>query len=124
MTQELVVAETTIVQFGVLDWEACHERFGDRPASDAYNADKFASRAIFYLTQGVYNMYHALVPVGLGTAYSLCDAVFYAQGNNYEGDKVVHHERSLSIGDVVVLGNGTVWFCASSGWRCLNPGAV
>ena len=112
------MTDQTIVQFGILDWDNCHERFGDRPAADAYDTERFQRRAIFYLTQGVYNMHHAIVEKG--DAQSLCESVFFAQGNNPEGEKVVREERSLSIGDLVILGDGSVWLCAQADWLCLN----
>ncbi len=120
-TQE--VAETHIVQFGILDWPACGERFGLRPSSDIYfDESHFKARVIWYLAQGMYRMYYA--PVRATDQIAQCEEVWNGQGNEPPGDKFVLNERSFSMGDIVVLHNGTVWVCISKGWECLNPGVI
>jgi hypothetical protein len=117
-----VSVDTVVVQVGILDWEACAERWDQRPAVDVYMDPKFPGRAIWYLTQGMYKMYY--VPVEKNDSQiRLCESAWVAQGNNFFGEKVVPMERSLSMGDIVVLSNETVWL-ATSGWQCLNVGVI
>jgi hypothetical protein len=114
--------DMVVVQVGVLDWEACKERFDQSPSFDVYMDKKFPGRAVWYLTQGVYKMYYIPVP-NSPSQITLCEGAWQAQGNNYFGEKVVPMERSLSMGDIVILSNETVWLC-TNGWLCLNPGAI
>jgi hypothetical protein len=67
-------------------------------------------------------MYYIPVPKS-GSQIAMCDAAYMAQGNNYFGEKVVPMERNLSLGDIVILSNETVWLC-TNGWLCLNPGVI
>ena len=114
--------EIIVVQFGILDWEGCLERFDQRPGSDVYFDKKFPFRVMFYLAHGMYDMYFAPVEKR-DSQIALCEQVFTAQGNNNYGDKVVFNQRSFSMGDIVVLSNETVWLCTNT-WKCLNPGVV
>jgi hypothetical protein len=114
--------KTIVVQFGVLDWEACHERFEQIAAADVYTDPKFPQRAIWYLTQGVYKFYYATVQ-DAPSQLTICESVWDAQGNNSFSEKVVPMERSFSMGDIVVLSNETVWLCTNT-WLCLNPGVI
>jgi hypothetical protein len=114
--------DTVVVQIGVLDWEACLERFGQYPSSDVYVDKKFPARVTWYLTQGLYKMYYIPVP-NSGSQIALCEAAWNAQGNNYFSEKAVPMERSFSMGDIVVLSNETVWLC-TNGWQCLNVGVI
>lgn len=119
-----LLGEQVIVQFGILDWEKCYERFGLRPASDIYiDEDKFIARVPWYLVQGLYKIY--LAPVTSGhTQIGQCELVWEAQGNNPTAWKAYPKERSFSMGDIVSFSNGTVWVCVGSGWRCINPGVI
>ncbi len=111
-----------IVQFGILDWEDCYDRWGQSPSADVYTDPKFPQRAIWYLTQGVYKFYYATVQ-DAPSQLTICEAVWDAQGNNSFSEKVVPMERSFSMGDIVVLSNETVWLCTDT-WLCLNPGVI
>jgi hypothetical protein len=111
-----------VVQVGILDWEACAERFDQSPGAVVYFDAKFPGRALWYLTQGVYKMYYVPVP-NSPSQITLCEGAWNAQGNNYFGEKVAPMERSFSMGDIVVLANETVWLC-TTGWLCLNPGVI
>jgi hypothetical protein len=114
--------DTIVVQIGILDWEGCQKRWGEQPSAAVYVDPKFAARAIWYLTQGMYKMYY--IPVkNHPSQISLCDGAWNAQGNNYFHEKAVPMERSLSMGDIVVLSNETVWLC-TMGWQCLNVGVL
>lgn len=115
--------ETIVVQFGILDWEAAEERFGQRPGADVYFDPKFPGRVVWYLTQGLYKMYYASVP-DYQSQIAICDAVWNNQGNSSTGFKVEPRERSFSMGDIVILSNETVWLCISKGWICINPGVI
>jgi len=119
------VAETVLVQFGILDWEACETRFSLRPSADVYfDESHFKSRVIWYLAQGMYKIYYAPVAVRLTDQIGQCEAIWNGQGNNIEGEKFVTNERSFSMSDIVILSNGTVWVCIGKGWECLNPGVI
>jgi hypothetical protein len=118
------VAATEVVQFGVLDWEACDTRFGMRPSSDVYfNVEKFLNQVPWYLAQGVYTMYLTVVLPDV-SQIGRCERVWELQGNNFDGLKVYPKERSFSMGDIVVLSNQTIWVCVGSGWRCINTGVI
>ena len=120
---EQEVAETVLVQFGILDWEACETRFNLRPSVDVYfDESHFKARVIWYLAQGVYKLYYA--PVHGKSQISQCEQIWTGQGNNLDGDKFVFNERSFSMSDIVILSNGTVWVCIGKGWECLNPGVI
>jgi hypothetical protein len=114
--------DTVVVQIGVLDWEACTERWGQHPVTEVYFDPKFPARALWYLTQGVYKMYYISVENDQ-SQITLCERAWDAQGNNYFSEKAVPMERSFSMGDIVVLSNETVWLC-TKGWQCLNPGVI
>lgn len=111
-----------IAMFGILDWEAAHERFQELPAADVYFDKSFHNRVVWYLAQGLYKMYYTRVQAD-STQIQKCEQVFQAQGNNPDSQKEVNSERSMSMSDIVVLENHTVWLC-SNGWICLNPGVI
>jgi hypothetical protein len=115
--------DIVVVQVGILDWEMCAERFNQRPGSDVYFDKKFPARAIWYMAQGMYKMYYVPV-VADDSQIVLCDKAYYAQGNNPYANKAVYNERTMSMGDIVLLSNETVWLCIGSGWQCLNPGVI
>lgn len=116
--------EKVIVQFGILDWEAAHERFGLQPGADVYfDEGKFEARVIWYLVQGLYKIYLAPIDQNVSQIH-MCEQVWTAQGNNSDGEKPYPQERSFSMGDIVVFSNGTVWVCVSKGWHCLNVGVI
>ena len=116
-----VSVDMVVVQVGILDWEACEVRWGQRPGADVYFDPKFPGRVLWYLTQDVYKMYYVPVPKSQ-SQIAMC-AAYAAQGNNYFAEKAAPMERSLSMGDIVVLSNETVWLC-TKGWLCLNPGVI
>lgn len=112
-----------VVQFGILDWEQCHTRFDQRPASDAADDPKFPARAIWYLTQRLYTFHYAQV-WDSQSQIRLCDQVWDGQGNDPHLERFATNERSFSMGDIVILSNETVWLATRDGWQCLNPGVI
>jgi hypothetical protein len=116
--------ETEVVKFGVLDWELCSTRWDHSASADVYfSEDKFVARIPFYLVEGAYKFYYTTVKP-MTSQVGRCEQVWTQQGNNFEGSKVDHKERSFSMGDIVVLPNQTIWVCVGSGWRCLNVGVI
>lgn len=113
-----------VAMFGILDWEACIKRFKLNVAAEIYvNEDKVAEIVPWLLTQGLYKMYYTHVTEA-ANPIAKCEEIWQAQGNNADNMKEVNNERSLSMSDIAVLSNRTVWLCVSRGWRCLNPGAI
>jgi hypothetical protein len=108
-----------VAQFGILDWEKCDVEWNMSPASDSYFKVNFASDVVWYLTQGAYKFYYTWVDKNKSPQQK-ADEVFQAQGNNADGEKEVRDQRSLSMGDIVVLSDKTVWLCVSLGWQKLG----
>jgi hypothetical protein len=118
-----------VQQVLILDVDAASTRFLGNPFLDAVvNPQRYVRDAIFYLSQGLYEPFYYNVYVGDRTR--ILDNLFTEA--NGMGEEMQQNHRNMSVGDMAVLTDHSVWVLTGPGWveinavppnpRCNHPG--
>lgn len=99
--------------FGILNREECHKRFGFRPDE---GDPEFLLEVPWLLAMGLYQLYYMPV-LKLDDRHMQCEYMWTRQGNNLDGNKEFPQAYSLSMGDIAVFSDHSVWVAVRVGWQ-------